>query len=110
MQFHVRASTTDHVIYVNPAYERVWGEPHTSLYEDPHSFTRMIHPEDLPRVRERLLERVGVGIEVALVQCGGVEEVTRIYHDGREETTTRERAPQVENLQRALQRNKQGQG
>lgn len=59
---------------------------------------------DLPRVRERLLERVGAGIEVALVQCGGVEEVTRIYHDGREETTTRERAPQVENLQRALQR------
>ena len=38
------------------------------------------------------------------MQCGGMEEVTRIYHDGREETTLRERTPRVEELRRALQR------
>ncbi len=59
---------------------------------------------ELELVRERLTERVGEGVEVAPVQCGGVEEVTRIYHDGREETTLRERKPQVEDLRRALQR------
>jgi hypothetical protein len=32
-------------------------------------------------------------MEVAPVQCGGMEEVTRIYHDGREETAVRERQP-----------------
>jgi len=59
---------------------------------------------DLERVRERLAERVGEQIEMVPVQCGGVEEVTRIYHDGREETTLRERQPHVEELRRALQR------
>ena len=59
---------------------------------------------DLERVRERLAERVGEQIDIVPVQCGGVEEVTRIYHDGREETTLRERQPHVEELRRALQR------
>ncbi len=59
---------------------------------------------ELELIRERLAERVGERIEVAPVQCGGVEEVTRIYHDGREETTLRERSPRVDDLRRALQR------
>ena len=48
--FWLRDAVTDHVIYVNPAYERVWGESHTALYDDPHAFTSRIHPEDLPAV------------------------------------------------------------
>lgn len=59
---------------------------------------------DLELVRQRLVERSGAEIEIALVQCGGVEEVTRIYHDGREETTVRECKPQMDDLRRALQR------
>lgn len=59
---------------------------------------------ELALVRQRLAERVGEELEVAPVQCGGVEQVTRIYHDGREETTQRERQPRVEELRRALQR------
>lgn len=64
---------------------------------------RLTEP-DLALVRERLAERIGEQVEVAPVQCGGMEEVTRIYHDGREETTVRERKAQVEDLRRALQR------
>ncbi len=60
--------------------------------------------QELTRVRERLSERVGEQIDIAPVQCGGTEEVTRIYHDGREETTMRERKPQVDELRHALQR------
>ena len=59
---------------------------------------------ELVLVRERLAERIGEQVEVAPVQCGGVEEVTRIYHDGREETSLRERKPEVEDLRCALQR------
>ncbi|HRF43231.1 MAG TPA: 50S ribosome-binding GTPase [Candidatus Competibacteraceae bacterium] len=59
---------------------------------------------ELTLVRERLAERIGEQVEVAPVQCGGVEEVTRIYHDGREETSLRERKPEVEDLRHALQR------
>ena len=60
--------------------------------------------EDLERVRERLIQRVGEKLEVVPVQCGGMEEVTRIYHDGREETALRERTPRVDELRGALQR------
>ena len=60
--------------------------------------------QDLERVRERLAERVGERLEIAPVQCGGQEEVTRIYPDGREETTLRDRQPRVDALRRALQR------
>ena len=59
---------------------------------------------ELELVRERLAERVGERLEVAPVQCGGMEEVTRIYHDGREETSVRERPAQTDELRRALQR------
>ncbi|HPF57576.1 MAG TPA: 50S ribosome-binding GTPase [Candidatus Competibacteraceae bacterium] len=59
---------------------------------------------ELALVRKRLAERIGEQIDVAPVQCGGVEEVTRIYHDGREETSLRERKPEVEDLRHALQR------
>jgi hypothetical protein len=59
---------------------------------------------ELELVRARLAERIGEDLTVAPVQCGGMEEVTRIYHDGREESTLRERQPQVEELRLALQR------
>ena len=59
---------------------------------------------EMAQVRQRLNERVGEQIEVAPVQCGGTEEVTRIYHDGREETSLRERPARIEELRRALQR------
>ncbi|NJM13199.1 MAG: hypothetical protein HC889_16210, partial [Synechococcaceae cyanobacterium SM1_2_3] len=56
---------------------------------------------ELELVRNRLAERVGERLEIAPVQCGGMEEVTRIYHDGREETALRERPAQIDELRRA---------
>jgi PAS domain S-box-containing protein len=39
------------VMYVNPAFERVWGVPAARLYRDPLLWQRAIHPEDRERVR-----------------------------------------------------------
>src|SRR5262249_5278108 len=44
------AAQSEHAFYVNPAYERIWGRSAASLYADPLSFVRAIHPEDQPRV------------------------------------------------------------
>jgi len=38
------------MLYVNPAYELVWGRSCKSFYENPRSFLDAVHPEDLERV------------------------------------------------------------
>lgn len=38
--------STQKLIYVSPAYEKVWGRPCSSLYQDPHSIFESIHVED----------------------------------------------------------------
>lgn len=42
------------VLYVNPAYERVWGRSCESLYQTHSSFLEAIHPEDQQRVKDML--------------------------------------------------------
>ncbi|MGE5304440.1 MAG: PAS domain S-box protein [Alphaproteobacteria bacterium] len=36
----------DRVSYVSPAFEQLWGMPVERLYENPHLWIEMIHPED----------------------------------------------------------------
>jgi PAS domain S-box-containing protein len=38
------------VIYISPAYERIWGRSCASVYEQPKSFLHSIHPDDSERV------------------------------------------------------------
>ena len=38
------------MLYVSPAYERIWGRTCKSLYENPSSFLDAVHPEDRERV------------------------------------------------------------
>ena len=40
------------ILYVNPAYERVWGRSCASLYENPQSYLGSIHSEDRVRAMQ----------------------------------------------------------
>ena len=40
----------EHVVYVSPAFEAVWGRPAEALYADARLWTSAIHPEDRPEV------------------------------------------------------------
>ena len=42
------------VLYVNPAYEEIWGRSPEGLYENPESFLDAIHPADRGRVGDVL--------------------------------------------------------
>src|SRR6185312_5151681 len=42
-------------LYVNCAYERMWGRPRKSLEADPESFMEGVHPDDRERVRAALV-------------------------------------------------------
>ncbi|WP_200196927.1 PAS domain S-box protein [Halorhodospira abdelmalekii] len=55
---HVRDAfwlrTPERTLYVNPAYERIWGEPIAHFYADPHSFLNSVHPEDREEIESAL--------------------------------------------------------
>jgi PAS domain S-box-containing protein len=38
------------MLYVSPAYEKIWGRSLTSVYESPRSFIDAVHPDDRDRV------------------------------------------------------------
>ncbi len=42
------------LLYISPAYEKVWGSTCESLYRDPSAWLTAIHPEDQERVRSLL--------------------------------------------------------
>jgi PAS domain S-box-containing protein len=41
---------TSDVIYISPAYEKIWGRSPQGLYDDPASFIETLHPDDRERV------------------------------------------------------------
>jgi PAS domain S-box-containing protein len=52
----VDLATAD-ILYISPAYERIWGRSCQSLYERPMSFLEAVHPDDRERVQRTALER-----------------------------------------------------
>jgi PAS domain S-box-containing protein len=55
----VAALNPERVLYVSPAFERVWGVAAETLYRNPRSWTETIHPEDRMRVVERYTRWLG---------------------------------------------------
>jgi PAS domain S-box-containing protein len=43
---------SDEILYVSPAYERIWGRTCASLYQNPASRLEAIHPDDLEQSRK----------------------------------------------------------
>ncbi|MGE0081305.1 MAG: PAS domain S-box protein [Thiohalomonadaceae bacterium] len=51
-------------LYVNPAYERIWGRPRDPLYTDPRNLMEGIHPDDRERVLATITEPRSGGWEM----------------------------------------------
>jgi PAS domain S-box-containing protein len=47
------------ILYVSPAYERIWGRSCESLYANPYSWIEAIHPDDQERVKAAAFENMG---------------------------------------------------
>lgn len=75
-------------VYVNPAFEEVWGRPREELYENPETLLESIHPED----RERVVDAVENEIE-----RGGLDETYRIERPDGEVRWIHDRSFPVEN-------------
>jgi PAS domain S-box-containing protein len=49
------------MIYISPAYEKIWGISCESLYENPRSWMSSIHPEDVPQVMTAFQNQMNQG-------------------------------------------------
>ena len=48
-------------LYINPAYEKIWGRTRESLYRNPAGWLEAVHPEDRERIREAAATRQAKG-------------------------------------------------
>lgn len=78
------------MLYISPAYERIWGRTCASLHESPMNWAQAIHPED----RERVLAAMG-----AKQMRGDYDETYRIIRPDNTERWIHDRAFPVRNAQ-----------
>lgn len=52
--FWMSTPSIERMIYVSPAYEKLWGQSCASLYAAPRSFLNKVHPDDRKMVDENL--------------------------------------------------------
>ncbi len=113
----------DKILYVNPAYETVWGRSVESLYADPLSFVEVVHPDDRERVENALEDQQqgnGYDEEYRIIQPNGhikwihdravpvrdeSGETYRIVGLAEDITSRKEREQQVMVLNRVLRHN-----
>lgn len=57
------SSDKEEIVYVNPAYEKVWGRDRERLYENPRAWLEAVHPEDRLRVEAALPDQAEGGYE-----------------------------------------------
>jgi len=55
--FFVRSANSGQFLYVNPAYEKMWGRTCESLYQNPQSWMEAVHPDDRELVLDSLREQ-----------------------------------------------------
>jgi len=65
-----RTESVGNVSYVSPAFQRIWGLPCESLKNAPDLWLKAIHPEDRPRVIEKLkqIADLSLGEEFRILQ------------------------------------------
>ncbi|MGI8501039.1 MAG: PAS domain S-box protein [Hassallia sp.] len=56
--FFVRDPKENKILYVSPAYEKIWGRSCDRLYENPLDFTEAIHPEDRDRILKSIADQI----------------------------------------------------
>lgn len=48
--------TPEKILYINPAYEKIWGRSCASIYNNPNDFIESIHPDDQSAVQQAFRE------------------------------------------------------
>jgi PAS domain S-box-containing protein len=73
--FSMRSLEPPRMLYVSPAYERLWGRSPEPLYDDPQKLLDTVHPEDRAAFAEALASRDGYEIEYRILRPDGTARV-----------------------------------
>jgi PAS domain S-box-containing protein len=71
--FFVREPDFSRILYISPAYDKIWGQSRQMWYDNPRAFMESIHPDDLPNLERALAERVigGHDLEYRVIRPDG---------------------------------------
>ncbi|WP_440905965.1 PAS domain S-box protein [Catenovulum sp. SX2] len=69
------------ILYVNPAYEKLWQASCESLYENPISYVSRVHPEDREILKQRAAQHEGWDVRYRLRKPSG--EICHIREQGK---------------------------
>lgn len=70
------------VIFVNAAYEKIWGESRATLYADPLAFLARIHDDDRERVRATLMAHPDANHDVEYRVVRSPDDVRWVWSRG----------------------------
>jgi len=93
--FWITDPSKQQMVYVSPAYEKIWGESCASLYANPQSWLEAIHPQDRPQVLKMAL---------AHQPDGTYDEEYRIVRPDQSIRWIRDRAFPIRNQTGAMER------
>jgi len=79
--FWITDSTMHQIIYVSPAYEKIWGRTCASLYATPRQWLEVIHPEDGGRVAQAAAAILTSGSYDATYRILRPDKTERWIHD-----------------------------
>lgn len=77
------------MLYVSPAYERIWGRPVSELYASAQAWLDSVHPDDRPRVMEAIPRQAAgqFDVEYRIIRPDGQERWIRdVAYPVRDET------------------------
>lgn len=71
--FWIRDLATNAIIYVSPAYSKIWGFSCESLYQNPNQWIEAVHPEDRKNVEDKFYNHHDdyVNIEYRIIRSDG---------------------------------------
>src|SRR5438093_13628739 len=52
--FYLSDAKTNEIIYINPAFTRIWGRQRREILKRPRAWLEMVHPDDRERVERSL--------------------------------------------------------
>ncbi len=81
--FWITDPAMQEVLYVSPAYEKIWGWPCASLYAAPAQWLELIHPEDRNRIKKVAAKLVTSGSAETNYRVLRSDKTERWIHDKR---------------------------